>query len=389
AKEVIDFFTPYKGMIISLAIVPMLSVIFCFGQLLYGSPLNLTSNLVFVLFLLVASLVLIYIYKNSFKLKNISNLRSESFELDGVKEKEFNSLNGSNSTILAFGGVLGLFVLLFATYILIGILQLVINTNSWADNSQFLNIIISTNTFIYFLFFLSVSICITSTVVMYKYLRDDSTSSNYNREYLEYVKRFSLRTGLIFAFVQPLLFVLSFLGSPMGVLSFSFFSTALFILLLMLVISVLFYLMYKDSNTKLSGHAIFTFLILFAVLIYKDQLAFDTASKKQMVNLENSYTIYEADLKEKLGIAEVIEISGKDIFDGKCVACHRFNTKLVGPAYNDVLPKYADNQEGLIEFILHPQKIDPDFVSMPSQGLKPNEAKAVAEYIVKIFNEEE
>ncbi|MCP5063030.1 MAG: hypothetical protein GY936_11285 [Ignavibacteriae bacterium] len=222
---------------------------------------------------------------------------------------------------------------------------------------------------------------------MYKYFRDDSVSPNYSSEYLNYVKQFSLKTGLIFTFVQPLLFVLSFISSPQEALSFTFFSTAIFILILMLIISILFYLMYKESSTKLSGVTIFSFLLLFAVLIYKDQLAFDTASKKQMVNLENEYTIYEASLKEKLGIAKIVEVSGEDIFNGKCIACHKFDTKLVGPDYNDVLPKYVDKREELVDFILNPQKINPDLIAMPSQGLKPNEARAIAEYIVNKFSE--
>jgi len=386
AKELIELFTMNKVMAIGLGVVPMLSIIFSFGQLLYGSNLDVTENLVFILLLLISGLFLIYIYKSSFGLKNITNIRSSVYELDGVKEKEFSEFQSSNSGLLAMGGVLGLVILLLVTYILIGLLQLIIDSSQWTNTAQLWSIIFSANSFLYFLFFISMSISVTSAIVMYKYFRDESSNKIYSNDYLNYAEKFSLQTGLIFAFVQPLLFVLSFISSPQEALSFTFFLTAIFILLLMLVISVLFYLMYKDSKTKLRGVAIFSFLILFATLIYKDQLAFDTASKKQMVNLENEYIVYESSLKEKLGIAEILEISGEDIFNGKCIACHRFDTKLVGPAYNDVLPKYSDRREELEDFILNPRKINPDFIAMPSQGLKPNEAKAVAEYIMNSFS---
>ena len=36
-------------------------------------------------------------------------------------------------------------------------------------------------------------------------------------------------------------------------------------------------------------------------------------------------------------------------------------------------------------FILKPKKINPEFTAMPNQGLKPKEAEAIADYIVKIY----
>ena len=77
--------------------------------------------------------------------------------------------------------------------------------------------------------------------------------------------------------------------------------------------------------------------------------------------------------------------NSQDIYDAKCIACHRFDTKLVGPAYNDVLPKYDGKREELISFILNPTKINPEFTAMPNQGLKPKEAEAIADYIVKTY----
>jgi cytochrome c1 len=58
---------------------------------------------------------------------------------------------------------------------------------------------------------------------------------------------------------------------------------------------------------------------------------------------------------------------------------------LVGPPYNEVLPKYVNNKDALVQFILNPQKINPAYPAMPNQGLKPNEARAVAEYILSTY----
>jgi len=41
----------------------------------------------------------------------------------------------------------------------------------------------------------------------------------------------------------------------------------------------------------------------------------------------------------------------------------------------------------LVDFVMNPVKKNPEYPSMPNQGLKPNEAKAVAEYILKVYSE--
>ena len=89
---------------------------------------------------------------------------------------------------------------------------------------------------------------------------------------------------------------------------------------------------------------------------------------------------------EKLGIS-VETISGEEIFKGRCIACHSFDKKIVGPPYKETLVKYEGNIERLAEFIHNPQKIDPEYPPMPNQGLKPSEAKVVAEYILNTYNE--
>jgi len=97
--------------------------------------------------------------------------------------------------------------------------------------------------------------------------------------------------------------------------------------------------------------------------------------------------LYAANLKEEAGISTIVAINGEDIYNGKCIACHRFNEKLVGPAYNEVLPKYENKRDALVGFILNPQKINPEYPAMPNQGLKPKEAEAIADYIVKVYSE--
>jgi cytochrome c551/c552 len=74
---------------------------------------------------------------------------------------------------------------------------------------------------------------------------------------------------------------------------------------------------------------------------------------------------------------------GKAIFETVCAGCHRFDTRLVGPPFNEVVPKYKGDVEKLKRFIGNPVKVDPGYPSMPNLGLKEEEIDAVARYLLE------
>jgi cytochrome c len=142
--------------------------------------------------------------------------------------------------------------------------------------------------------------------------------------------------------------------------------------------------MLKESRVKYNSSLLYLFITLMLFVIVKDQFAFDTASRKQFILLTENFAEYQQRMKEEMGIA-VVEISGEEIYNGRCIACHQYEQRLVGPPYKDVLPKYEGKTEELVQFILNPVKVDADYPAMPNQGLKPKEAEAVAEYLVKTY----
>jgi len=83
------------------------------------------------------------------------------------------------------------------------------------------------------------------------------------------------------------------------------------------------------------------------------------------------------------GVSTIAEISGADIFNGKCSACHKYDQKLVGPPYKETLPKYNGDVDKVAAFVMNPSKINPAYPAMPNQGLKPAEARAIATYILE------
>jgi cytochrome c551/c552 len=142
--------------------------------------------------------------------------------------------------------------------------------------------------------------------------------------------------------------------------------------------------MIKESSYKYSPILIVLFIILFALLAIQDQFAIDTSSNKQSAILAAGYDAYELKINEEMGI-DTKPISGEDIYNGRCIACHRFDVKVVGPPYNQTLPKYEGKKDDLVAFILNPVKKNPDYPAMPNQGLKPKEAEAIADYLLNTY----
>ncbi|MGZ3803003.1 MAG: c-type cytochrome [Pseudobdellovibrionaceae bacterium] len=81
--------------------------------------------------------------------------------------------------------------------------------------------------------------------------------------------------------------------------------------------------------------------------------------------------------------------SGKTLFESKCVACHKIETKYIGPALKGVTNRRRP--EWIMNMILNPDEmIQKDetakalikiyLAPMANQSLKPDEARMVLEY---------
>ena len=231
--------------------------------------------------------------------------------------------------------------------------------------------------------FVTLAFALTAVIMLYIYFRP-KTEMNSSAEYLKLVKKVFLRIGLISSLILPLFIALTVVTTPGASLTADYFIITLVLILVLVLLSTLFYIMSKESSAKYSLSVLFLFIVFFVFFIIRDQLAFDTASKKQFTYLSNEYDKYRDKLREEMGLFTV-EISGADIYNGRCIACHQFDKKLVGPPYNSVLPKYENKRAELVGFILNPVKVNPEYPAMPNQGLKPNEAEAIADYLIQTY----
>ena len=385
----IDVVTYRKSFPVALGIIPLISAAFLYAQLLHTTGLNVGGYLLLALLLFLISVFFLYVYKYSVHIDDLfSIIDDKSLNQSDINTREkYYEYKTRAFKIYNFSGIAGLALLIAASYIFIASVDMAFNMNKWGDVS-ILQRFFSWSTIFYFGYFILSSLAITSAGLLFYYFRPVPDEIHESHGYLEFVKKFGISTGLIFTISLPVFVILNIITLPDASLSGLVFTAAILALFLLLILANLFYLMIKENRVKFVNTVIVLFVLVFLFIIIRDQSAFSSASGEQMANMASEFEEYEAALKEKMGLSAVA-INGEEIYGGRCVACHAFDQKIVGPAYNNVLPKYEGSVEELASFILNPVKVNPDFPPMPAQGLKPAEATAVAEYIMNVYQGEE
>jgi cytochrome c len=151
-------------------------------------------------------------------------------------------------------------------------------------------------------------------------------------------------------------------------------------LVVTLVLCNFVYAMIKNSEVA-SGTVVFMLVFVLVLFnIIKDQAAFGNAIHEQ--TLEATKVAEKLEIEARNKTVQTSGINPQAIYDTKCIACHKFDVKVVGPPYDLTVPKYNGDVQKLAEYIFNPQKIDPNFPPMPNQGLKKKEATAMAQWLI-------
>lgn len=376
--ELIDFVTFSKGIAFTLGLIPLLSSAFCYAQLLHLSGLIVPETILISAFLFLIALISIYSYKHSLHLKNIIELNTD--KKSNESEKDFQEYNYRINRVIKTSSYSGLLFLIISTYLFVSSVEFTQDSEKWNYANNIFGIIFSLNALIGYLQFILFSLIFTSTFLLVKYGKIVNNADSYKN----YIKNFSLKLGLTSTVLLPVLVILSIFTKSKLSLSYNVFGFTLLALIFLLLISILFYAMIKQNEVKYGLLTIFLFFLVISFLIIKEQFAFNTSAKKHFVYLAANYESYQKKLLEESGLLKET-INGADIFNSKCIACHQFDRRVVGPPYNEVLPKYEGKRQELVSFILNPTKKNPDYPPMPNQGLKPKEAEAVAEFIMSNY----
>ncbi|MBS1513706.1 MAG: c-type cytochrome [Bacteroidetes bacterium] len=382
ACDIMDKLIFSKGVGLGLGVVPVLSATFVYMQFMYETKSAVVGMMITASLLYYLGITLIYKYKANFDieevvdtLKAVINEDKEKKQIPEEIEEYEAGLKASKTT---FGGW-GLVCLMVASLFFVGGTSLITNPGEWAHASPLIYMF-SVPVLINYCFFICAGLAFTGIAILFYFFGWNGGIKNRSDNYKIYVKRFAGSLAFYSIIILPVLFLSSFLTYHSHAFSASLFVIGALALIIILLTANFLYALIRNSEIKYSGAMFYLMIVSFSLISLKDVSAINAALKEQF---EKVHLLAE-EYQKKHNKIEVKDtgISGEDIFNAKCSACHKFDTKLVGPAYKDVLPKYNDNVKKLAAFVYNPVKVNPDFPPMPNQGLKPKEAEAVAQYIL-------
>ncbi|MCX7877362.1 MAG: hypothetical protein N2510_01835 [Ignavibacteria bacterium] len=386
AKDVIEKLTITPKAEFALGIVPALSALFAYAQLLYMSETIAVSVLSLAVVIFTAAFIFIYRYRNTFKLERVLSayrkLSGDKVSENNDSElREIKDFESSLSEINRSSGTYGKYLLLTAIYLFVGTTALASSPHKWLHVGNILQIIFSWQTLFNFLCFTSLSAIVTGAAVMFYFFSWNGGIKDMDDEYSAFVKSIAGKLAFWGTVFFPVTLIVSYLYLPSEAQSPGVFYFIVLVMLVLLVTGNFIYSTVKTSSTQFVTLIFMMIILLVAVNIGKDQLAFSNAVKVNVKEITVKAEEKEKELKGKLMQSSGINV--EEIFNQKCVACHKFDQRVVGPPYDQVVPKYNGDVQKLAEFIYNPQKIDPAYPPMPNQGLKKKEASAMAQWLIE------
>ncbi len=380
AKDSIQLLTvnSYSGLI--LGIIPLLTLVLIFAQLLHTTTFPALSDLFLAFLLISVGLISVYVYRISFALKIVFD-SVETKQTDDFSREDLSSYNAKTSKTADNSVRFALILLFIGMWVFTGALTSVVFYNSW-KSASFFETIFSSQVILNFLTWLCLSFAFTGVTLLFLFLFWKKEDLILTEDYKNFVIEVSSKYSLYFSLPVPILLLFNIHLLPDTHLSGSMFLYSAFSLIFLFIALNFIYLLYYKKQYKYSPYLFFIFLFSILSLIIKDQVTINYATKYHSVALSTEYDKILAELR---GVGKSEVINAAELYTVRCGACHKFDQKLVGPAHFDVLPKYIGKEAQLVAFIRNPVKIDPAYPPMPNPGLKPAEAEAVAKYLLEEY----
>jgi cytochrome c len=365
ARDLIDTVAFNKSIGIVLGALPLLVIALIYSQILYAGHAVTLQYLIYSFLPIILGLIFVYIYKYTIRF-----------------EKDLFSL---------VGGV-GVLLLLAGYFVFIASIARFHDPEKWVFIKNPIHVLISWNAIGSYLAFLTSSFAITGIGIVFFFFSWSKKLKDAESDYAVYVKKFGLIIGLIFTLLTPLFIVFDLINLPDIAYSYTLIIMSIVLLIVLALVTNLLSKMLQQSPTRLATHTFVLFIIAFFVMILNKGIARENAliEHTKFLALESeamlAKIIPDREIEEGGGITDYAK--GEGVYKRVCSSCHRFDQKIVGPPYVTVLPKYENNIQKLIEFVSHPQKVNPDYPAMPSLGLKITEIEAVAGYLIKTYQEQ-
>jgi cytochrome c len=381
SKDVIEYVTVNNGVGVILGIVPLIAAILIFAQLLHTAEIQTVSFLAMSLLMIIVALFMIYTYRYSMVLSNVFESVNSNSIVDKDAEEDYQKIKAKSSLLSLKYGKSGLVFLFIGIWFYVAAITSATSFTTW-NFPGFFTALAAPKVLLNLLIFIAFAFALTNGAILFIHLYWNESKKDEDPLYTKFVKDTASKAGLKASIPLPILIAINLFSFSDSTLSGSIFIYTVLSVMLIFLAYHLFYMIQFKNDYRFGSFIFFILIFAWIAFIVKDQKAMTNATEKHSLVLSTEYDRILAELK---GEGTVAVLSGKEIYDVRCASCHMFDQKLVGPAHFDVLPKYVGKEAQLVAFIRNPGKIDPAYPPMPNPGLKPQEADAVAKYLLEEF----
>jgi len=236
-----------------------------------------------------------------------------------------------------------------------------------------------------FLLFLALSFGLAGGIALRLLGRSKAGEAGGGPGYEARVRTAGTSLALAGALTAPALAVLYLITLPVTGMSMEVFVMAATVPILALAVFALLYLLPGKEEGRPGDRVSALFILMFLAVILCDQAAAGNAYQGQPSSiglLAADKTVKDGKAGGKPAAAAAVLEKGKKVFDTVCSVCHQFDSKVIGPPLNEVVPKYKGDVAKLKGFIRNPVKVNPALPAMPKPAIKEDEVDAVARYLL-------
>ncbi len=374
-----------KSVVAFLGLIPGLSLVFSFAQVLQQTPSGGVSLAGAGFICLLIGLWFLYGYRYTFRVQGIidayNTLARKDREDDTSGIAEYGAANARAH--LRFGKY-GIIFTALAAFLYVSAMAATMNTAQWTAISSVFDALLSAEVWLRFVQFLVLAAGVTGMGTLYvglSWLRDDPRMTE---EVTRLIRSFGLRLSVAALLLLPVVVIAGLVVTSGPAQAGTLYAVAGLALVLAFIAANFLYGYVRTGDSRAITAAAAVFFLSVSAVVANDYVAVGRSTKAHAAALASIHAQWLTDLKSELGVS-IVTFTGEDIYNAKCSACHQFDAPKVGPAYLTVLPKYEGKKADLIKFVLNPVKVDPNFPSMPSQGLRPAEADSIAAYLLALF----
>lgn len=354
---------------ILLGIVPLVILVLVEGQIFYDSSLNIVSFLLYTTVFAAIGITGAYFYQAGYRKPGVSFLAQ------------------------FFIGGLALVFLLMAYLVFVATTGLILDPGRWFIITSVADLLFSWNVIARFLHFITAAFAVSGAAFVFFTRNWKDTRQDVEPEYAQFILKVGGGITMTFVVLQPLLIFWNLITMPGMALSAVVYALSVFVIFLIFLLSLNVYKLLKDCRPEMGTSIFVFFIVVLLVMIVNDHVARENSIENHTKVLVQRAEEAQAELKarreEKMTAAQEPDLKlGEQIFNNRCSSCHRFDQRVVGPPYNEVLPKYAGNKEKLVEFVKNPKKINPDYPQMPDLGLTDHQVRSVVAFLLQHLREE-